>query len=172
MSPAFAKRHGIGTRMKEEPFPLAGFDGKPVTYNNGMVSRETQEIPLTMGRHSEKTQFDITDAPGCDVVLGLPWLTESDPKINWSSETIQFGDSQPTLMRRVHDVSHEIDVRAMSAQELYDAVTQDPEQVQTMYCKKTETKQVLTLDIPPEYSDFRHLFKKEADEDALPPHQP
>jgi hypothetical protein len=172
MSPAFAKQHGIGTRMKEEPFPLAGFDGKPVTYNNGMVSRETQEIPLTMGRHSEKTQFDITDAPGCDVVLGLPWLTESDPKINWSSETIQFGDSQPTLMRRVHDVSHEIDVRAMSAQELYDAVTQDPEQVQTMYCKKTETKQVLTLDIPPEYSDFRHLFEKEADEDALPPHQP
>jgi hypothetical protein len=172
MSPAFAKRHGIGTRMKEEPFPLAGFDGKPVTYNNGMVSRETQEIPLTLGRHSEKTQFDITDAPGCDVVLGLPWLTESDPKINWGSETIQFGDSQPTLLRRVHDVSQEIDVRAMSAQELYDAVTQDPKQVQTMYCKKTETKQVLTLDIPPEYSDFRHLFEKEADEDALPPHQP
>jgi hypothetical protein len=129
MSPAFAKRHGIGTRIKEEPFPLAGFDGKPVTYNNGMVLRETQEIPLTMGRYSEKTQFDITDAPGCDVVLGLPWLTESDPKINWSSETIQFGDSQPTLLRRVYDVSQEIDVRAMSAEELYDAVTQDPTQV-------------------------------------------
>jgi hypothetical protein len=172
MSPAFAKRHGIGTRIKEEPFPLAGFDGKPVTYNNGMVLRETQEIPLTMGRYSEKTQFDITDAPGCDVVLGLPWLTESDPKINWSSETIQFGDSQPTLLRRVYDVSQEIDVRAMSAEELYDAVTQDPTQVQTMYCKKIEVKQGPALDIPLEYSDFKHLFEKEADEDALPPHQP
>jgi hypothetical protein len=158
--------------MKKEPFPLMGFDGKPVTYNNGMVSRETQQLPLSIGRYTEKTQFDITDAPGCDVVLGLPWLMESNPTINWSSETIQFGSSQPTLLRRVRDVSQEIDVRAMSAQELYDAVSQDPTQVQTMYCKKTETKQGPALDIPPEYSDFKHLFEKEADEDALPPHQP
>jgi hypothetical protein len=71
ISLAFTKRHGIRTRIKEEPFPLAGFDGKPVTYNNGIVLRETQEIPLTLGRYSEKTQFDITDAPGYDMVLGL-----------------------------------------------------------------------------------------------------
>jgi hypothetical protein len=55
MSLAFAKRHGIRTRIKEEPFLLAGFDGKPMTYNNSIVLRETQEIPLTLGRHSEKT---------------------------------------------------------------------------------------------------------------------
>ena len=76
------------------------------------------------------------------------------------------------LLRRVHDISQEIDVRAISAQELYNAVAQDATQVQTMYCKKTETKPGPALDIPPEYSDFKHLFKKEADEDALPPHQP
>ena len=40
-----------------------------------------------------------------------------------------------------------------------------------MYYKKIEIKQVLALDIPPEYSDFKYLFKKEADKDALPPHQ-
>ena len=93
MSPAFVKRHDIGTSMKKEPFPLMGFDGKPVTYNNGMVSRETQQLPLSIGRYTEKTQFDITDAPGCDMVLGLLWLIESNPIINWSSETIQFGNS-------------------------------------------------------------------------------
>ena len=118
MSPAFVKRYDIGTRLKKEPFPLMSFDGKPVTYNNGIVSRETQQLPLLIGRYTEKTQFDITDAPGCDVVLGLPWLMESNPTINWSSETIQFGNSQPMLLRRVQDVSQEIDVRAMSAQEL------------------------------------------------------
>jgi len=41
-----------------------------------------------------------------------------------------------------------------------------------MYCKKTEGKEGPALDIPPEYTDFKHLFEKEADEDALPPHQP
>jgi hypothetical protein len=49
-----------------------GFDGKPMTYNNGIVLRETQQLPLSIGRYIEKTQFDITDAPGCDMVLGLP----------------------------------------------------------------------------------------------------
>ena len=93
MSPAFVKRHDIGTQRKLEPFPLASFDGKLVTYNNGMVSRETQELPLIVGHHSEKTQFDITDAPGCDVVLGLPWLMGSNPTINWSKGIIQFEDS-------------------------------------------------------------------------------
>jgi hypothetical protein len=41
-----------------------------------------------------------------------------------------------------------------------------------MYCKKTEMKQETTLDIPLEYTDFKHLFKKEANKDALLPHQP
>ena len=71
MSPAFVKRHDIGTRTKKEPFLLIGFDRKPVTYNNGIVSRETQQLPLLIGRYIETTQFDITDVPGCDMVLGL-----------------------------------------------------------------------------------------------------
>ena len=72
MSPQFARRHGVPTIVKKEPFPLMAIDGKPVLYNNGMVTRETNRLPLTMGRHSEKLQFDITEAPRCDVVLGLP----------------------------------------------------------------------------------------------------
>jgi hypothetical protein len=68
--------------MKKEPFPLKGFDGKPMTYNNGIISRETPLVPLIIGRYLEKIQFDITDTPGYDVVLGLPWLKESNPTIN------------------------------------------------------------------------------------------
>ena len=60
----------------------------------------------------------------------------------------------------------------MSVQELLKAVIEDMTQVQTIYYKKTETKQGPTLDILPEYSDFKHLFKKEANEDVLLLHQP
>jgi hypothetical protein len=35
-----------------------------------------------------------------------------------------------------------------------------------LYYKKTEGK--TDLIIPPEYTDFKHLFEKEADKDALP----
>jgi len=82
LSPQFAKRHGTVTRRKKEPFPLMAIDGKPVTYNKGMVTHETNELPLRLGRHREMLQFDITEAPGYDVVLGLPWLMESNPTIN------------------------------------------------------------------------------------------
>jgi hypothetical protein len=43
-----------------------------VLYNAGTVTQETDELPLRIGHHREKLQFDITEAPGCDVVLGLP----------------------------------------------------------------------------------------------------
>ncbi|TLD05659.1 reverse transcriptase domain protein [Venturia nashicola] len=135
-----------------------------------MVDEETFELPLVMGRHQEKLQFDITDAPGCDVVLGLPWLKESSPTINWRRNTIAFGGSESMPLFVVRDELDTIDIHAMSATELMEAIEQDPKQVQVLYCKKTEGKPV--LDIPPEYSDFKHLFEKEADEDALPEHQP
>jgi hypothetical protein len=70
----------------------------------------------------------------------------------------------------VRDVLDRIDIYTMSATELIEVIEENPDQVQVLYYKKTEGK--LELDIPPEYTDFKHLFKKEADEDALPPYQP
>jgi hypothetical protein len=172
MSPQFVRRQNIGTRRKKEPFPLMAIDGKPVLYNAGMVTQETDELPLRMGHHREKLQFDITEAPGCDVVLGLPWLKGSNPTINWGRETISFDneDSRPMPLSVVRDALDGMDIHAMSATELQEALKENPDQVQTLYCKKTEGKPDLV--IPPEYTDFKHLFEPEADEDALPPHQP
>jgi hypothetical protein len=73
-------------------------------------------------------------------------------------------------MSVVRDALDGIDIYAMSATELQEAIKENPDQVQTLYCKKTEGKTDLV--IPPEYTDFKHLFEPEADEDALPPHQP
>jgi hypothetical protein len=60
----------------------------------------------------------------------------------------------------------------MLVTELREAIIENLDQVQVLYYKKTEVKEGLALDIPPKYSDFRHLFEKEADKDALPLHQP
>jgi hypothetical protein len=58
----------------------------------------------------------------------------------------------------------------MSVTELREVIIENLDQVQVLYYKKTEVKEGLALDIPPKYSDFRHLFKKEANKDALPPY--
>lgn len=171
MTPGYAKRHAIPLYRKAEPFSLRAFDGKTVEYNNGMIVQETKKIPLRMGRHLEKLQFDITDTPGFDVVLGLPWLKGSNPTINWGKGTIQFEGLDSIPLPVVHDALGKIEVEAMSAQELLQTVQTTPEQVQVLYCKKTEEKEA-ELAIPPEYSDFRQLFEKESDDEALPAHQP
>ncbi|KAM0722089.1 hypothetical protein Q7P37_003015 [Cladosporium fusiforme] len=71
----------------------------------------------------------------------------------------------------VHDALDKIDIRAMSATELQEQVKENPDQVQVLYYKKTEEAKTEFV-IPPEYVDFRQLFEKESDEEALPKHQP
>jgi hypothetical protein len=73
-------------------------------------------------------------------------------------------------MSVVRDALDGMDIYTMSATELQEVIKENPDQVQVLYCKKTEGKP--ELDIPPEYTDFKHLFEKEADEDALLPYQP
>lgn len=72
MSPQFVRRYKIRTRRKNKPFPLKAINGKPVMYNHGIVDEETFELPLAIGHYREKLQFDITEAPSYNVVLGLP----------------------------------------------------------------------------------------------------
>lgn len=170
MTPTYARRNKISLHKKVEPFSLRAFDGNPVAYNQGWITQETEPIPLRMGRHREKLQFDITDTPGFDVVLGLPWLKGSNPTINWGRSTIQFEGLQSMPLPVVHDALGTIDIQAMSASELREQVRMNPDQVQVLYCKKTEGRS--EIEIPPEYADFKGLFEKESDEDALPKHQP
>ena len=124
MSPGFAKKHGTATRRKKEPFPLMAIDGKPVLYNKGMVTHETNELPPRLGRHREILQFDITEAPGCNVVLGLPWLKESNPTINWKEGTIHYANETPlpTQMPVVRAALDTVDIAAMTASEALEQI--------------------------------------------------
>jgi hypothetical protein len=70
----------------------------------------------------------------------------------------------------VRDVLDGIDIYTISITELQEVIEENPDQVQVLYYKKTEGKP--DLDIPPKYTDFKYLFKREADEDALPLYQP
>jgi hypothetical protein len=70
----------------------------------------------------------------------------------------------------VRDAPDGINIHAISATELREAIEENPDQGQVLYCNQMEGKP--DLDIPLENTDLKHLSEKEADEDALPPHQP
>jgi hypothetical protein len=94
-----------------------------VTYNKGMVTHETNRLPLRLGRHREMLQFDITEAPGCDVVLGLLWLIESNPTINWKERTYHYEGETPKpipmpIVRAALDTDDIIAMTAIEALEI------------------------------------------------------
>ncbi|KAM0717753.1 hypothetical protein Q7P37_006085 [Cladosporium fusiforme] len=98
-----------------------------------------------------------------------PLLSMRDPR--YGKSTIQFEGLESMPLPVVHDALDKIDICAMSATELQEQVEKNPDQVQVLYCKKTEEAKTEFV-IPPEYADFRQLFEKESDEEALPKHQP
>ena len=167
MTPQFARGHKVTLRKKKQPFPLQAIDGKPVTYNQGMVVDETEEIPLRIGRYRRMLQYDITEAPGSDVVLGLPWLKEANPYINWKAETIWFeGSPRPMPLSVVHESLDKIDICAMTNTETEELIRTNPEEVQILWSKE-DTPTTQGLDIPTEYKEFEELFRKEEDSEAL-----
>jgi hypothetical protein len=118
-------------------------------------------------------QFDITEAPGYDVVLGLLWLIESNPTINWKERTYHYeGETpKPILMPIVRATLDMDDIIAITANEALEIIERRLTTMQILYCKKV-AESILTLKIPAEYRDFKGLFELESDQEALPKHQP
>ena len=171
MTPQFARGNEVTRRKKKQPFSLQAIDGKPVTYNQGLVEEETEAILLRIGRYRGMIQYDITESPGSDVVLGLPWLKEANPYINWRKETIWFeGSPKPTPLLVVRDALSTVDICAMTYAETEQLVQEHPDEVHVLWSKEA-TQPAAKLDIPPEYKQFTELFRIEEDNEALPRHE-
>ncbi|KAL2104496.1 hypothetical protein VUR80DRAFT_315 [Thermomyces stellatus] len=82
VSPKIVNQFELPYQTKEHPYNLAGIDGKPINYEGGCVRFETAQLEMTIGERTEQVQFDVTNTGQHPVVLGLPWLQTSNPKID------------------------------------------------------------------------------------------
>jgi hypothetical protein len=174
MSPAFAQKIKANLRDKTNPFTIQGFGGKKPDYQNGWVSQETERLTLEIGRYSRRFQFSITETPGSDVILGIPWLRTANPQIDWKRDRIGFegipGSIPLPAVRAARDM---IEICAMTAEEAMEELQNAPEEVQIAWVnKQLSDEDEYGIEIPSEYAEFATLFKEEKDEDALAPHQP
>ena len=69
---------------------------------SGLVTEYLHQIPLQIGEHTETVSLDITGITKYDVVLGMAWLHQHNPKIDWKNRTLEFmqcstgkGDQSP-----------------------------------------------------------------------------
>ena len=103
ISPEFIRRNHITTSPLSTPISLRLFNGtlqsKSITDDVELTLSSTDGVP----RVSTRFLISPLDA-ACDAVLGLNWLTETNPKINWATRSVAWTpipDYKTALLRAV-----------------------------------------------------------------------
>ena len=112
--------------------------------------------------------MDITDTGTDDIILGIPWLKEHNPTVNWVTGKLQFtrckhrkqppGNGIPS-----EDEEHDLFVMREGTPDL---------RLENNNMEWLMTTKEGKDPIPREYERYKNLFKEDLPEEALPKHQP
>lgn len=105
-----AKRLHLTVSPLLKPLEARALDGRLLC----RVTHRTQPIRLVMAQgHSEQLSFHLYCSPQHPVILGLPWLKQHNPKIDWiSDEVTGWGEGcklccPPPKVAKGHSFAHE-----------------------------------------------------------------
>ncbi|KAK4683622.1 hypothetical protein P7C73_g6616, partial [Tremellales sp. Uapishka_1] len=78
----------ISTIPKDTPIELQVIDGRSIS--SGAITHHTSPVKLSISGHEETISLDITSLGSYAVILGLPWLSQHNPNIDWAKPSIVF----------------------------------------------------------------------------------
>jgi hypothetical protein len=87
MDTEWARANNITTHMLTQQMPVYNVNGTP---NEGSAICEIADDILRYNRHTEHTQFAITQLGKQSMILGFTWLHEHNPKINWQTKEVHM----------------------------------------------------------------------------------
>jgi hypothetical protein len=159
MTAKLAATQGFRTRKKEHPMLLKVVDGTPISTNDGLITHETLQLEMSVDEgHKERIQFDIVHMENHACILGVPWLKQHNPRINWRKEKI---------------VLDQCDCGRVPAQLKREDATLGQREVCAISEKPEDLAQASSLkDILVEYKEYELLFREAPTNEALPQHQP
>lgn len=94
ISPAAINRHQLPWYQKKTPYRLYNLEGDNFTYNNGLVDKESDQLPCLIQGREIDTRFDVIDIRHYDLILGFPWLWENNPMVNWRTGQLRWWDTE------------------------------------------------------------------------------
>lgn len=142
----FAQHHDIPFTESANPLIVRTVDGRSIS--SGIITQECS-VHLTSNTHQEDIILHATSLGTYNIILGMPWLTQHNPAINWSTGHITFTNDH---------LSDDV-VQALLATTI--AI---PSSTDTSSPSDTTT-------IPSKYHLFTDVFDKEQ-ADTLPSHRP
>jgi len=86
-------KHGI--KMIKTKYPGESYlaDGNPTAM--GPVTHITK-VPMDISSHRELATFQVANLENHEVILGMPWLSEDNPTIDWNDKRITFNSERCT----------------------------------------------------------------------------
>ena len=186
------ERHNIPVTALVQSYQLGTIDGTTIDHNSGRVDTRTQFLSMQVMDHRENMTFDVTNTGSHQAVLGIPWLKQHNPDVDWINEEIRFTRCRcrhtvDELPREVctaqaqsqgsDDEERDQEILVSSTTELRNPdVLKESTAVKNLWpnrtaCQRSLHGASLTTSIPEELSQFRRLFEEELDS-PLPEHQP
>ena len=83
----FVKEHAIPTRPL--PSPLYVYNADDTLNKNGTVTHEV-ELSFTIQGHTSRSWFYVTDIGTKPLIVGMTWLREHNPLIDWRTGKLHF----------------------------------------------------------------------------------
>ncbi len=98
----FCQNYKIPTVKRNRPIKLTLFNGTSA----GDITRQVK-ADLLIGDNKQALVFEVTKLSNFPIVLGLPWLKEFNPTINWEEEEIVFAATDVALEDEIPKEFHE-----------------------------------------------------------------
>lgn len=90
ISKKFVDRYNVFTHPLSRSIALHNIDG---TSNKSGGITDFCRLQLSIGSYCDTVTFLVTDLGPEDVILGLPWLRQVNPEINWAEGNLKFETS-------------------------------------------------------------------------------
>ncbi|PIL27241.1 hypothetical protein GSI_10385 [Ganoderma sinense ZZ0214-1] len=126
---------------------------------------------MAIGDHREKVVFVVTDIGDEDVIIGLDWLREHNPEVDWKRGLLRLSrcpEACPAHQKASKPV--ETKARDTEGKEGKDATYTYSQQLAEQEYQKKEIRPVEEI-VPEQYHEYLRVFSKEASE-CLPDHGP
>ena len=133
-----------------KPIPMEVIDGRMLSF--GAITEATVPLISQLGEHQEVLTFYVIASPRYPIILGLSWLKEHNPIVDWCNHSIIF----PHTSLEVQAVSHV----AVTTKKMVHSASVSSSSMKTT-----------TDSLSSKYEEFGDVFEKK-NVDRLPEHRP
>ena len=157
---SFIQNHKIPIVKKLIPIELNVIDGRPIS--SGKITHNTIKLQMYYSNHCENIILDITSLGKYPIILGIPWLKQHNPYIDWPTHYINFKQSNCTN----YCINTKLDIHEKSDEIL--AILNPSYNIFSTNTDLQDNNHIIQL--PDKYKEYKDVFSKE-EADKLPPYR-